>query len=93
MKSIIQENKECYKCGSTNWLEEHHIFGGANRKISERNGLKIYLCHTHHNEPPTGIHFNKEFMEQMHKTGQRIWQEKYSKTKEDFIREFGKNYL
>ena len=29
MKSIIQKNyNECYMCGSQQWLEEHHIFGG-----------------------------------------------------------------
>ena len=50
-KSIIQ-NKDgcCYMCdllgtrqqGYT--IEEHHCFGGPNRKLSEKYGLKIYLC-------------------------------------------------
>ena len=33
----------CWLCGRWGWLEEHHIFGGANRKKSEKYGLKR-LC-------------------------------------------------
>lgn len=48
-KSIIQESRECYFCGSMNELERHHVFGGvANRPISERLGLWVYLCHDCH---------------------------------------------
>ena len=93
MKSIIQTEKECYKCKTTYCLEEHHIFGGSNRKISEKYGLKVYLCHYHHNEPPDGVHFNKEFMQKLHKLGQKAYMKKYNKTIENFIKEFGKNYL
>lgn len=34
----------CWLCGRWGWLEEHHIFGGANRKKSEKYGLKVGLC-------------------------------------------------
>ena len=40
-----------------------------------------------------GIHFDKEFMDYAHKAGQQAWQDYYSKTKEEFIREYGKSYL
>jgi hypothetical protein len=51
MKSIIQLNKNyCYICREQTGyiverrgLEEHHIFGGPNRKLSEKYGLKVYL--------------------------------------------------
>ena len=57
MKSIIQEEKECYICKNPN-VEEHHIFyGTANRRLSEKYGLKVWLCPLHH-RGNTGVHFN-----------------------------------
>lgn len=48
-RSIVQTEKECWFCGARVTLEEHHIFAGAaNRKISEKYGLKVWLCHRHH---------------------------------------------
>ena len=59
-KSILQNDKECYLCRrmynlrTTRGLEEHHIlFGRGRRELSERYGLKVWLCHNHHNESPT----------------------------------------
>ena len=49
MDSIIQEEKECWFCGIRTGLERHHILAGAaNRPISEKYGLTVWLCHTHH---------------------------------------------
>lgn len=48
MKSILQEEKECYVCGRTEGLQEHHCFPGKNRKTSEANGFKVWLCLAHH---------------------------------------------
>ena len=45
MKSIIRTKKgQCYLCGRYGPTEEHHIFGGANRTLSEKYGLKVHLC-------------------------------------------------
>ena len=58
-KSILQNEKVCYLCGSHNMLESHHVYNGnPNRTLSEKYGLKVYLCHSCHNEPPNGVHFN-----------------------------------
>lgn len=49
MKSILQEEKRCYICGLYSPVEEHHIyFGNPNRRISEENGFKVWLCAEHH---------------------------------------------
>lgn len=93
MKSIMQDEKECYLCGSTRFLEEHHIFGGANRKWSEKYGLKVYLCHYCHNEPPLGVHFNQERNLYLKKAGQLKFTRYYNKNDEEFRQVFGKNYL
>lgn len=91
MTSIVSNEKCCFFCGSTRWLEKHHIFGGANRKKSEKYGLTVYLCHYCHNEPPKGVHFNAERMDILHKEGQRVFEQEYPN--KDFLKEFGKNYL
>lgn len=93
MKSILQEEKKCYMCGTTNWLEEHHIFGGANRKKSEKYGLKVWLCHNCHNEAPYGVHHNKDNMLWLHQEGQKAYMFFYEKSKEDFAKLFYRNYL
>lgn len=50
----------CEICGKWLPLERHHVFSGSNRKKSEKYGLVAYLCHNHHNEPPDGVHHNRE---------------------------------
>lgn len=83
----------CAICGSTQWIECHHIFGGALRKKSEKYGLVIDLCHYCHNEPPDGAHFNKSTMLRLHQYGQLKAMREQNWTIEDFRREFYKNYL
>lgn len=91
MKSIMQTEKECWVCKKTYPLEEHHVFGGINRRNSEKYGLKVWLCHNHHNEPPFGVHYDPEFMLFLHKVGQRKFEETHSH--EEFMKIFGRNYL
>lgn len=91
-KSIIQEDMNyCYLCEGRA-TEEHHVFGGSNRKWSEKYGLKVYLCHWCHNEPPYGVHHNSENMERLHKTGQKIFELQVG-SREEFRKIFGKSYL
>ena len=95
-KSIIKGTQKgvCYLCRRFGATEEHHIFGGiANRKKSERDGLKVDLCHFCHNEPPNGVHFNKDRNNRLRQIGQKAWMDYYGKTIEEFIEEYGKNYL
>lgn len=72
-------------------LESHHIFGGANRILSEEYGLKVTLCHHCHNEPPYGVHHNKDMMDELHKLGQTMFNKRFPD--KDFTEIFGKNYL
>jgi len=73
-------------------LHEHHIFGGlANRPISEANGLKVYLCLSHHFEGPENVHSNAGNMELLRQEGQRAFEK--TRTREEFIKLIGKNYL
>ena len=83
----------CFLCGRYGPVEKHHIFGGALRKKSGKYGLTVDLCHWCHNEPPEGVHHNAEAMLNLHQYGERLWMEKTGGSREDFRREFTKNYL
>lgn len=59
-KSIMQSDRACYFCGRVDTLERHHVFGGvANRPISEKYGLWVYLCHNCHTGK-AGAQYDKE---------------------------------
>ena len=94
-KSIIKHNYKgvCFLCRRITQTEEHHIFGGGNRTKADREGLTVYLCHNCHNEAPNGVHFNRERNEHLKRIGEKAWCEYYGKTIEDFIKEYGRNYL
>lgn len=93
MESVIQKNKECYICKTTIGLHSHHIFcGTSNRKLSEKYGMKVWLCGHHHNLSNEGVHFNRELDLRLKRIGQVHYEEIYG-SREDFIRVFGKNYL
>lgn len=93
MKSIMQTEKQCYICGNTQNLHVHHcIYGTANRKLSERYGLKVYLCYRHHNGSNEGVHFNRQLDLFIKKEAQKAFENVHG-THEDFMRIFGKNHL
>lgn len=91
-KSIIQREKYCRLCGGLRDLEEHHVFGGPNRKRSDADGLTIWLCREHHTGD-RGVHFNRELDLHYKKEAERIWIKLKGKTIEDFRQRYGKNYL
>lgn len=93
MKSAITNDMtHCYLCGSSNWIEIHHIFNASNRKWSTKYGLVVPLCHYCHNEPPNGVHHNAERMNELRQVGQKAWEEHYG-TREEFRKIFGKSWL
>lgn len=89
--SIMQTEKESIFSGRTDSLEYHHIFGGSNRKWSEKYGLTVWLTHDEHNEPPFGVHHCKTTNRALQRAGQLKFQETYPEL--DFMKIFGRNYL
>lgn len=81
----------CFLCGSESWIEIHHVFGASNRKNSEKHGLVVPLCHYCHNEPPLGVHHNKDRNLMLKKIAQHEFEKAH--TRDEFMLEFGKNYL
>lgn len=75
-------------------LHRHEIFyGTSNRKKSIRDGLVVFLSPAMHNMSDNGVHFNREFDIYLKQIGQKAWMDHYGKTVDDFIRDYGKNYL
>lgn len=90
--------KTCWLCGangSADPLDKHHLFGGALRKKSERDGLYVYLCHNQcHIFGRYAAHQCAETMQRLHEYGELKWlEERPGMTVKDFIREYGKNYI
>jgi len=91
-KSILQDKKQCIICHNSN-IEEHHVFfGTANRKLSEKYGLKVYLCPEHH-RGTRGIHGRdgKTLDTYLKELAQTRFEQK--ENRERFIQIFGKSYL
>ena len=89
--------KQCWRCGRNGFhdpLDRHHIFNGPNRKKSEKYGLVVHLCHSDcHIFGPFAAHRNAVTMRSLKQYGQRKAMEENGWTVDDFIREFGRNYL
>ena len=92
MKSIIQSEKECFVCGTTYNLHDHHIiYGTSNRKQSEKYGLKVWLCQEHHTGN-AGVHFNRDLDLHLKKLAQEHFEAEFG-ANTSFREVFGKNYL
>ena len=89
--SILQDKKECYITGAALNLHEHHIFGGKNRKISEKHGFKVWLRADWHNVADYGVHFNRDLDIFLKMSCQNKFEETH--TRAEFMALIGKNYL
>ena len=89
-------DKRCFLCGrndSGDPLERHHIFGGANRKKSEKYGLVVYLCGNRPRNGKSAVHRNGDQMRRLRRYGQLTIMKNEGWSESDFRREFGKSYL
>lgn len=77
-------------------LHEHHVmFGnlGSGRKLSEKYGLKVYLCIRHHlaDGGSDAVHRSRASRELLCKEAQRCFEKNYPNL--SFREIFGKNWL
>ena len=93
-KSILPGNRKdrCYLCGLPGPTEEHHIFGGPNRRLSEEYGLKVDLCRECHQTGAAAVHRNKETMQMLHELGQQAFENQIG-SRDGFMKIFGRNYI
>lgn len=107
IRSIIPGDSK-YKCFFCNRYfndyfkgEAHHIFGGANRPLSDEDGLVIHLCYECH-RGEKGIHGRDglPIKVKAQRIGQQEWEDNRMKlfdlTREEatkqFILRYGKSY-
>lgn len=98
MRSILQ-NKDgcCYLCMMLNndygpkVVEEHHIvFGTSGRRLSEKYGLKCYLCSDHHRNGKDSAHKNHDIAVRLQDIAQRKFEKHFPN--EDWMSIFKRNY-
>lgn len=92
VKSVLTDNMEkCFVCGNI-YAECHHVlFGSFQKKYCTKYKLYLPLCGYHHrgNEGP---HMNYEKNLEYKRMAQKYYEEKIG-SREQFMSEFGKNYL
>lgn len=92
-KSIMQQEKKCWACGTTLNLHHHHcIYGIANRKKAEADGLWVYLCTDHHIGVINGVHGqNFKLNKILHIEAQKAYEAKHGH--DAYMKRYHLNYL
>ena len=86
-----QGDPRCYICGRVTELDLHHVMGGtANRSLSDKYGLVVWLCREHHTGN-TGVHRNYDKSERLKRLAQIAFEARHSH--EEWMQIFRKNYL
>lgn len=82
-----------YEIERYNGLERNEVFGGPNRLRSIKDGLVVFLTPERHRTDNNSFHNAPLEWIWIKKLAQQTWQDYYNKTKEDFIKEYGKSYI
>lgn len=93
LTSVFTDNMDaCIFTGSYE-VERHHIFGAANKSRSEEYGYVVPLRYDlHPNGARADMRYAKEIDTHLKQMAQRHYEENKG-TRDDFIKEFGRNYL
>lgn len=75
----------------------HEVFYGVrNRQKSIDDGLVIFLLPVQHTDGKYSVHKNPKYWKEVIKIqeiAEKAWCDYYGKTKEDFLKRYGRNYL
>ena len=91
-KSILSNERKCYRCGSTYLLHRHHVFAGGLRNKSEKYGCWVYLCQECHTGS-RGVHTTTQGMKywrQLKAECQKAFEKRHSH--DLFMSEFQRNW-
>ena len=91
MKSIMQDPNEkvCFICGQYGEQVHHALHGTANRKLADKDGLTVRLCHRCH----MNLHDHGSFDRELQRLAQVRWMEHFEKSEDEFRKRYGKSYL
>lgn len=91
------ETRQCFLCGRNgrgDRLERHHIFSNANRPLSEKYGLVVWLCGERcHRSGKYSAHMNADVARYLHRYGQEKAMREQGWSADEFRKIFGRNYL
>ena len=90
-EALRKEGENGYCAAFSQQIEEHHIFGGPHRKLSEHYGLKVHLCIYHHTSGSEAVHNNRTWDLRLKQIGQKAFEERYSYG--EWMQVFGRDYL
>lgn len=80
----------CYICQKQGLLDKHHVWHGtANRRLSEQDGLYVWLCRDCHHKLHDKGKLDKWLMIQ----AEINWMMRYDMSEDDFIKRYGKSYI
>lgn len=88
---MVSNTERCIFCLSPN-VEEHHVFFGADRPISDKYKLTLPLCNKHHTGSADCPHMNRIIDLALKCWAQSIYEREIG-DRNDFRREFRKSYL
>ena len=87
----MQNGERCWYCGRLTGLERHHVLGGvANRPLSEKYGLWVWLCHEHHTGKD-GVQYDRKKGDALKRLAQIAFEARHSH--DEWMQVFRKNYL
>lgn len=87
----MSQLEKCDLCPRWAYLEDHHVFGAANRIHSERWGMVARLCPACHRTDKNSVHRDAERAKELKADYQRKFEEQHGHEK--FMKIFGRNYL
>lgn len=98
-RSIIQNKAEhyCFLCAllkddyRQQRTEEHHVYMGINRQVSEANGFKVYLCLEDHRTGKDAVHNNRAVSDLLKVMVQREYEKNH--TREEFMKLTKRNHI
>lgn len=86
--------RECYICGSTQNIQNHHLLEGSMKSACDKfDFLQIDLCLNHHTGTNESVHKNDKLMDAYHRMGQRLFMKHFNCTIADFYDIFGRSFL
>ena len=96
---LHRKDGTCYLCMAINndfrlhaYVEAHHVFpGAAGRRVSEENGLKVWLCRAHHRDSAAAVHRNHDNMLLIQQDAQKDFLR--TRTMQEWMRTVGRNYI
>ena len=97
--SIMPDNPPLWRNKRFFGSERHEVFEGyatKNRQYSIEDGLVIFLTPERHREGKYSAHKNPKYWREeikIQEIAEETWIDYYKKTKEDFRKRYGRNYL